>query len=79
MALRIILAATLRKFVSGYDPLQGHSVDLSGPESVGELIQRLGIPPDEVKLIMVDGVAANRETLLQGDERVGLFPPVGGG
>ena len=44
-----------------------------------ELTEKLEIPEEEVKLIMVNGIAAKWGTLLQGDERVALFPPVGGG
>jgi sulfur carrier protein ThiS len=79
MALQLILAATLRKYVNGYDPLSGHSMEIQPGINVKELTEKLEIPEEEVKLIMVNGIAAKWGTLLQGDERVALFPPVGGG
>ena len=47
--------------------------------SVRQLIQRLGLPEDEVKLVMVNGIVTKLDAVLEGDERVALFPPVGGG
>jgi sulfur-carrier protein len=32
-----------------------------------------------VRLIMVNGIASKWDAALKGDERVALFPPVGGG
>lgn len=79
MPLQIHLAATLRKYVTGYDPAVGHSVTLKGPVIVRDLARHLHIPEDEVKLIFVNGIHADWDTPLSGDERVALFPPVGGG
>ena len=47
--------------------------------TVAQLIDMLPISSDEAKLIFVDGVRAQMETRLLGGERVGIFPPVGGG
>ena len=79
MPVQVILSATLRKYREDYDPLTGILVDVDPGTTVRDLIEKLGIPPDEVKLIMVDGVASSEDRLLQGEERVAFFPPVGGG
>ena len=47
--------------------------------SVEKLMANLGIPGDWVKLIFVNGKKQGREYCLQDGDRVGLFPPVGGG
>jgi molybdopterin converting factor small subunit len=47
--------------------------------TIGQLIDRLEISPSEAKLIFVNGVRTELDTVLQGGERVGIFPPVGGG
>jgi molybdopterin converting factor small subunit len=47
--------------------------------TVGRLIERLDISPSEAKLIFVNGVRKELNTVLRGGERVGIFPPVGGG
>ncbi|SLM30043.1 ThiamineS protein [Desulfamplus magnetovallimortis] len=43
------------------------------------LISKLNIPISEVKLIFVNGRKASFDQLLKDGDRVGLFPPVGGG
>ena len=79
MAIQLFLAATLRRYVSGYDAGTGHAAEIEPGTTVLELARQVGIPEKEVKLIMVNGIGARWDTVLQGDERVGLFPPVGGG
>ncbi|MEJ5364434.1 MAG: MoaD/ThiS family protein [Desulfosoma sp.] len=79
MALQVLLAATLRRFVPDYDPLTGLEVTVPSAMTVKDLVERLGLPTEEIKLIMVNGVASSWETVLHGDERVAFFPPVGGG
>ncbi len=79
MAIKLMLAASLRKYVPGYDGGAGHEVRVEPGATVRDLARLVGIPEEETKLIMVDGVGAGWETVLEGNERVGLFPPVGGG
>ena len=43
------------------------------------LIDLLGIPRDQVKLTFVNGKHADLSYVLQNGDRVGIFPPVGGG
>lgn len=47
--------------------------------TIAQLIDALNISPSEAKLIFVNGVRAELDTSLRGGERVGIFPPVGGG
>jgi sulfur-carrier protein len=79
VAVQMMLAATLRKYVPGYNAETGYDMTVEAGSTVRDLAARLGIPEDEVKLIMVDGIAAKWEKTLNGNERVALFPPVGGG
>ena len=79
MPLQILLNATLRQFVPGYDPYQGIFLEIPHGMPVFQIITRLGVPPEEVTLIMVNGVRQGPDFSLQGDERLGLFPPIGGG
>jgi len=79
VAIQLFLAATLRRYVPGYDAHSGYEVGVLPGATVLSLAHQAGIPDKEVKLIMVNGLAAKWDTVLQGDERVALFPPVGGG
>ena len=79
MALQVLLAATLRKYFPGYDHAAGLEVSIEPGTTIRELAEQLHLPVDDVKLIMVNGLAAKWETVLKGTERVAMFPPVGGG
>ncbi len=79
MALKVFLAATLRRFVSGYDAGMGIAVDMTPGSCVRDVATRLGIPEDEVRVIMVNGVATRWDARLGADDRVAFFPAVGGG
>jgi sulfur-carrier protein len=43
------------------------------------LLAKIQVPPADVKLIFINGVRGRLESRLHGGERVGIFPPVGGG
>lgn len=47
--------------------------------TVADLMTHLHVPHHEVKLIFVNGRSATPDTTLNDGDRVGLFPPVGGG
>ena len=79
MPLQIFLNATLRQYVQGYNPYQGISLEIPPGTTVGQVMAQLGLPAKEVTLIMVNGRRQEADFQLQGDERLGLFPPIGGG
>jgi hypothetical protein len=37
------------------------------------------IPTDKIKIVMINGKSEKLDYVIQGDERVGLSPPIGGG
>lgn len=47
--------------------------------TIGRVLESLSIPMAEAKLVFINGVRTQLSTRLQGGERVGVFPPVGGG
>lgn len=47
--------------------------------TVAQLIDALNISRSEAKLIFVNGVRTQLDRVLHGGERIGIFPPVGGG
>ncbi len=71
----------LKLFVTLSKYLPAHAEDLPLEEgtSVGALMASLDIPRDEVKLIFVNGRKADPGHVLAQGDRLGLFPPVGGG
>jgi sulfur-carrier protein len=79
MPLQVFLYASLRRFVPGYNPYEGLLLEVPPGTAVTEIISRLGLPPGEVTIIMVNGLRKAADFLLEGQERLGLFPPIGGG
>jgi len=79
MGLKVFLSSTLRQYISGYDPSEGAEFSVNRKTTVSELCKLMNIPEDKIKIVMVDGKSESFDYELQGDERIGLFPPVGGG
>jgi molybdopterin converting factor small subunit len=74
MRLILILGGSLR--YEGGDGRQESVVDLSpGGSRVGDLVAQLLLPPERVKLILVNGRGATFATPLQEGDRVAFFPP----
>lgn len=79
MPLEVRLSASLRRLVAGYDPLRGLPLAWRPGLTVAGLLESLGIPPAEIKIIMLNGRAASLEHSLADGDRLALFPAVGGG
>jgi molybdopterin converting factor small subunit len=47
--------------------------------TVQQILGQLNLPEEKAKLIFIDGMKAGVSSRLNGGERVGIFPPVGGG
>jgi molybdopterin synthase sulfur carrier subunit len=77
MKVEVQLYATLRK----YGPLQEGPlvVDLTEGDQVARVLEILGMPPDEDKVILVNGRPAKWSSVLTEGDRVVLFPAVAGG
>lgn len=73
--IELRLFATLERYL----PETAHAYRIQEGSRVRDMVVRLGIPLEKAKLIFVNGRKADLETVLYGGERVGIFPPVGGG
>ena len=74
MELEIKLFANLRKFNPQLDRIR-----LDDGTTVLELLERAGIPPAEVAIVLVDGRHAKLDRPLHDGETVAVFPPIAGG
>ena len=79
MAVQIFLSSSLRKYVPDYNPATGVELVIRKGMTVADISRQLYIPTELIKIVMVDGIGKSLEYTLEGNERVGLFPPVGGG
>ncbi len=77
MKVEVRLFASLSKYTP--EGLGDGETDVPEGCTAGELLERLGVPADLVKVVFVNGVHAPPERELQAGDRVGIFPPVAGG
>ena len=47
--------------------------------TIGEVLEQLKVPIDVVRVIFLNGIHAKGDEVLKEGDRVGVFPPVGGG
>jgi molybdopterin converting factor small subunit len=73
--IEVKLFATLVK----YRPKESDAFKLEDRTTIAGLLSRLNIPEDETKLIFVNGKKQSMDYEVQHKDRVGIFPPVGGG
>lgn len=73
--ITIKLFASLNRFT----PVSSDNFPIEPGTTVHNLLKQLGIPEDEIKLIFINGIKSDFASALLGGERVGVFPPVGGG
>jgi molybdopterin synthase sulfur carrier subunit len=62
-----------------YAPANASCYPIESGTSIEKLIEELTIPKDQVKLVFSNGVKCGLGTLIQDGDRIGVFPPVGGG
>ncbi len=74
MKVEVTCFATLRE----YSPKGGY-LEIDEGAQVIDVIDKLRINKDDVKVIFVNGTHAKLGTPLKDGDRVGLFPAVGGG
>ncbi|ACS80303.1 MoaD/ThiS family protein [Maridesulfovibrio salexigens] len=60
-------------------PENSEAYPISEGETVTDVLERVGIPIDEVKIVFINGKSSKFDAVLQDGDRVGVFPAVGGG
>ena len=73
--IQLKLFATLQEFT----PPSADTYSIDQGISIFELLEQINMPREKAKLIFINGVKAELSSTLEGGERVGIFPPVGGG
>lgn len=79
MKLTVKLSTTLRDFVPDYVPETGLQVEMPEGSTVAQLAQHLGLPPQDIKIVMVNGRQQKVSDLMRDGDRIAYFPAVGGG
>ncbi len=79
MHITVRLFASLARFSPGGLPGTPFGVDLPEFTTIQDLIARLHMPGEEIKVSFVNGLIRDLDWVLQQDDEVGIFPPIGGG
>ena len=72
--IRVKVFATLRKLIPAET-----DVPAAGPMAIRDIIAGLGLPPEKVTVIFLNGRHATEEETAAPGDTLSLFPPVGGG
>jgi molybdopterin converting factor small subunit len=77
--IEVVVFATLRQYLpdlklGGTKPLKVES-----GTTLAQVIDILGLPPQDVKVVMRNHLQARLDDVVQDGDRVGFFPPVAGG
>ena len=72
----IHLYASFRACAGGASEVE---LDVEPGETVQQVLERLGVPVEQTRIVFVDSRAADLGQPLSGGERVGVFPAIGGG
>ena len=75
MGIEIKCFATLARFL----PENNEDYPVEPGETIRSLVEKIGMPVDDVTLMFVNAVRSDLDTEIRDGDRVGLFPPVGGG
>ena len=79
MKLTVKLSTTLRDHVPDYVPETGLQVEMPQGSTVAQLAQHLGLPLQDIKIVMINGRQRKAGDLLRDGDRIAFFPAVGGG
>ncbi len=79
ITVRVQLYATLRRYRPDLKIGEPLVVQLPEGSTVELLLQQLGVPQDEVKVVFVNGIVRDQNHPLADGDELGVFPPIGGG
>ena len=74
MEIEIRLFASLRNYAN-----HKSKIELEDGANVSDFIEKIGVPPSEVAIILVNGRHAHEDQRLHDGEAVSLFPAIAGG
>lgn len=79
MKIEVHLYASLAKYLPKNAKSKTCIIELSDRSVVSDMIKEMKLPDHAIKLIFLNGIHAARTSGLKDGDRVGIFPPVGGG
>ncbi len=78
MKIQINLYATLALQTPNRGP-EADLIEIKDGTNIGDILDRLGISRNVPKIIFLNGVHADLETIPKDEDRIAVFPPIAGG
>lgn len=79
MRVEVRLYATLRRHLPQARAGESYEIELEEGATVENLLEALGVPVDGTKQAFVNGITRELDHQLRDGDKVGVFPPIGGG
>ena len=79
MKIEVRVFATLRKYLPELGIGEAKIVELDEGITFEKLLHQLGLPLDEVKIIMRNGIQTELDEIIEDGDRIAYVPAVGGG
>jgi molybdopterin converting factor small subunit len=79
MKIEIRLFATLAPYARHPSVTPDGYLDMISPATVRNVVEHIALPEEKIKLVFINGVRASLDSPLEDGDRLGLFPPIGGG
>ena len=79
MKIEVRVFATLRKYLPELGIGEAKIIEFDEGITFEELLHQLGLPPDEVKIIMRNGLQTDMDKIIEDGDRIAYVPAVGGG
>lgn len=79
MQVNIRVFATLRRYVPDLGIGQPLEMDVEPGTTLADIQERLGLPENEVKVVMRNGLQADLGDAVQDGDRIAYIPAVAGG
>lgn len=77
--VEVRLYAGLRQYHPDPGNREAFFIELDDKAKLGSLLDKLKVPRQELGIAMVNGKWTKEDYLLQHEDRIGLFPLIGGG
>ena len=77
--VEVRLFASLRKYHPNSGDSDAFALELDDKANLGELVNQLKIPRQEIGVLMINGSWQKESYLLKDGDRIGIFPLIGGG
>jgi len=79
ITVEVRLYATLQEYHPDLGMGEPVVMALDDKAELGNLLDKLKLPKEEIKVAFVNGRSEAESYLLQDGDRIGIFPPIGGG